>query len=660
MSADSGRGRVLYQPSEDAIAAARLTHYCEFLRRTKGLSLEDYAALHAWSTRDLAAFWASVAEYFDVQLHTPAQHVLVGADLSGARWFTGATLNYAEQALRWPDTLIAVVATNEQGERTQLTFAELREQVRRCQLGLARLGVKAGDRVAAVLPNGIEALVALLATASLGAIWSSCAPEFGEQAIVDRFVQIEPKVLLAVDAYTYGGKCFERGALLERVRQALPGLSAMVLVHRSTLPAGTHDLTFEQLLANEADGSRLAFEAVPFEHPLWILYSSGTTGVPKAIVHGHGGIVLEHLKVLALHHNLGPGERFFWYSTTGWMMWNYLIGGLLVGATVVLHDGSPALAGLTALWQLAEREELTYFGASAAFILACRERGLVPRQLADLGSLRGVGSTGAPLSELGFEWVYSAVGDQVHLGSVSGGTDLCTAFVLCCPWLAVRSGELQCSALGADVQAFSPDGRRLSEQTGELVIARPMPSMPLALWADPARRRLRSSYFERYPGVWHHGDWILQHADGAAVISGRSDATLNRGGVRMGSAEFYRVLDGVAALQDSLVVERSVAGEGSQLWLFVQLGADVTWNEELSKQLKRHLSAELSPRHVPDVICPVPQIPYTLSGKKLEVPVKRLLEGAGVDEVASAGALRNPEALRQLSEASARLIPKQP
>jgi acetoacetyl-CoA synthetase len=393
-----------------------------------------------------------------------------------------------------------------------------------------------------------------------------------------------------------------------------------------------------------------------FDHPLWILYSSGTTGKPKAIVQSHGGILLEHLKALALHQDLGPGERFFWYSTTGWMMWNYLVSGLLVGACVVLYDGSPTLEKLGVLWRLAEQEKLQHFGASAPYFMACRSRGLEPAAVRDLSVLRFVGSTGAPLPDLGFEWVYEKVAPRVHLGSISGGTDLCTAFVTSCPWLPVRAGELQCSALGADVQAFDESGQRVSGRVGELVIVGPMPSMPIGFWGDPDGARYRASYFEKFPGVWRHGDWLLQFPDGGAVISGRSDATLNRGGVRMGTSEFYRILESVAELEDSLVVERNIDASSSELWLFVVLAQGHALDEELTKRIKRLLAAELSPRHVPDVVCRLTRIPYTLSGKKLEVPVKRLLEGAQLESVAALDTLREPLALLELEAAARPLL----
>jgi acetoacetyl-CoA synthetase len=638
----SERGRILFTPSPEAIAASQLTLFARRLA-PETLPPGDYGALHAWSIEHLAAFWLAIAEFYDVRFSARGASVLQNPNLPGARWFPDHRLNYAEHALR-RTTGSALVYRSESGIRLEVSAAELRDQVFRARAGLRALGVGRGDTVCGYLGNSPEAVVAFLATASLGATWSSCPPEFGADSVLDRFQQVAPKVLVATDGYRHGGKNHDRALELARIRSGLPSLSATVLVPRGH--SGATELTFDDLLDHDPEPG---FESVPFDHPLYVLYSSGTTGKPKAIVHGHGGILLEHYKVLGLHSDLGPGDRFFWYSTTGWMMWNYLVSGLLVGSTVVLYEGAPAHPDLGALWRMIDDEAITYFGTSAGYLMACRSRGLEPKKQRSLASLRAIGSTGSPLPSEGFEWVYEYVKGDIHLGSVSGGTDLCTAFLVSCPWLPVRAGELQCAALGAAVAAFAEDGTRLVDQVGELVIERPMPSMPVRFLNDPDGSRLSQCYFDRFPGVWHHGDFITCFADGGAVIHGRSDATLNRGGVRMGTSEFYGVVESVPGVRDSLVVDTSGLGTAGKLWLFVVPDARVERNE-LVATLKRELKSRLSPRHVPDVFCEIAEVPYTLSGKKLEVPVKRLLSGAPLETTVNLGTLKNPAALLDLLE----------
>jgi acetoacetyl-CoA synthetase len=643
------RGAIVHRPSPETIANSHLTRFAAFLRDSLGLEFDGYAELHDWSVADPSGFWRAIWDYFEIESPDVPQAIVEPRSMPGARWFPGARLNYAAHALRAAPESIALVGRDESGQRRQLTYAELSSHVAGCRAGLRRLGVARGDRVAGYLPNCIEAVVAFLATASLGAIWSSCPPEFGTQSVLDRFAQIEPKVLIAVDGYAYGGRWFERGAEVDEIRSGLAALQALVLLRRSAQPAIEHRCTFAELChgAAEPEGEP-AFVQVEFEHPLWILYSSGTTGTPKAIVHGHGGIVLEHCKILALHSDLGPGDRFFWYSTTGWMMWNYLVSGLLRGCTVVLYEGNPAFPDLGALWRMAGEERLDYFGTSAPFLMTCRDSGLKPAELIDLSTLRAVGSTGAPLPPEGYDWVYANVNQTLHLGSVSGGTDLCTAFVTSCPWLPVRRGELQCSALGAAVEAFDPLGQRVRGHVGELVLTQPMPSMPVFFWADAGGARYRASYFEDIPTVWRHGDWLVQFEDGGAIISGRSDATLNRGGVRMGTSEFYRVVEALPDVEDSLVVDVGSVGNEGVLWLFIVPRPGVAWGPDNERELKAVLRRRLSPRHVPDKIREVAEIPYTLSGKKLELPVKRALSGEPLGSVASPGTLRNPRALADL------------
>jgi acetoacetyl-CoA synthetase len=564
------------------------------------------------------------------------------------KWFVGGRLNAAYNCLdrhveAGGGDKVAYHWEGEPGERRTITYRDLYEDVCRLANGLRSLGVGKGDRVVAYLPNVPEAVIAFLAAASIGAIWSSCAPEFGVSSVVDRFAQIEPKVLVAVDGYRYGGAWHDRREALAEIRRRLPTLQATVLVGGA---AGGSALAWEELLAGPA--GEPAFEPVEFDHPLWVLYSSGTTGLPKAIVQGHGGIVLEHLKSLALHLDLGPQDRFFWFTTTGWMMWNFLVGGLLLGATVLLYDGSPGHPDMGALWRFAEASGMTYFGTSAAYVLAASKAGVEPGREADLSALRSIGSTGSPLPPEGFAWLYRHVARDVLVGSVSGGTDVCTAFVESCPLLPVHAGEIQCRALGAKVEAFDERGRPVVGQVGELVITEPLPSMPLRLWNDPDGSRYRDSYFSVWPGVWRHGDWIEITPRGSCVISGRSDSTLNRGGVRMGTAEFYRVVEQLDEVADSLVVDVSEPGGEGRLLLFVVLRPGADLDAQLERRLRAAVRAELSPRHVPDEIRAIAEVPRTLSGKKLEVPVKRVLTGTPLEQAVSEGALANPKAIHEV------------
>ena len=637
-------GTVLWRPSEAAVERANLTRY----QRRHGSDFGSYGELWKWSIADLDGFWSSMWDFFDVPGHRPAGPVLADdAAMPGARWFPGTELNYVEQALRWDNDRPAVVYRSEGGRDGALSHRELRQRVAGVAQGLRDLGVSRGDRVAAYAPNIPETLIAFLATASLGAVWSSCSPDFGVKAVLDRFRQIEPKVLVAVDGYQYRGTVHDRTEAVAEIAGNLLGLSAVV-----TIADHAAGMTFDDLAV---PGAALAVERVPFDHPLWVLYSSGTTGLPKAIVHGHGGIVLEHLKALSLHHDLGRDDRFFWFSSTGWMMWNLLVGGLLVGACVVLYDGSPAAPDLGSLWRMAEETGTTYFGASAPYIQACMKAGVVPRREADLSRLRGVGSTGAPLAPEGFEWVYDEVGDDLLLGSVSGGTDVCTAFVGSCPTLPVRAGEIQCRYLGAAVEAYDEGGRPVTDEVGELVVTRPMPSMPVSFWGDDDGSRYRSSYFDRFPGVWCHGDWVKMTADGGCVIYGRSDSTLNRGGVRIGTSELYRVVEDVDGVMDSLVVDTGRLGAEGRCWLFVVVAEGTVLDEQLRMTIRARLRSELSPRHVPDEIVAVAEVPRTLTGKKLEVPVKRILCGQLWETAVSRDAMANPDALEPFLKLAASL-----
>jgi len=632
--------RTLWQPDPDVVARSQIAAFRAWLVSHRGVELTDYDALWRWSVADLAGFWGALAEFAGARFHATPRGVLTDAAMPGARWFPGATLNYAEHALApgpgKADEDLAVIFRREDGVRRQYSFGTLRQQVAAARSALASLGVGRGDRVVALAPNSPDTLVAFLATASLGAIWSSCSPDFGRRAIADRFTQLAPSVLLAVDGYVYGGKHFDIRSTVKTLAPEMPSLRATVR------PAD-----WAQLLAEHA-GADLEFEAVEFDHPLWVLYSSGTTGLPKGIVQGHGGIVVEYLKALLLQADLKPGDRLFWFTTTGWMMWNHLISGLLVGTTIVLYDGNPGYPDLGALWRLVDEERITYFGTSAPFIQACRKAGLRPGADCDLTALRAIGSTGAPLSPEGFRWIAAEVGSEVQICSVSGGTDLCAAFVCAAPDVPVWEGEISCRALGAAVVALDEAGRELIDEVGELVITKPMPSMPVCFWNDPDGSRLREAYFDVYPGLWRHGDWIKITPRGSCVIYGRSDATLNRGGVRMGTAEFYTVVEGLDEVLDSLVIDTTVAAaagrDDGELLCFVVLAAGVAL-ADVEPRLRAALRENLSPRHVPNRFIQVDEVPRTLNGKKCEVPVKKILAGLDPSKAVSAGALRNPDSL---------------
>jgi acetoacetyl-CoA synthetase len=623
---------VLWEPSDEA---ARQTTMWRFLE-AQGLDPADYAAAWEWSVEDLDRFWRAVSEFFGVRWASAPSVFLADARMPGATWCPGGKLSYAEHVLTGPgkdDDALAIQHRSESRAPGSWTWGELRAQVARIRAGLVGLGVGEGDRVCAYLPNLPETVAAFLATASLGAVWSSAAPEFGARSVIDRFAQIEPKVLLAVDGYRYGGRDFDRAAMVSEIHAGVGGR----LVRLGYLDGTGWEDGFL------ADGP-LEFVPLAFDHPLWVLYSSGTTGLPKAIVQGQGGILLEHLKQLALHADARPGDRLFWFTTTGWMMWNFLVGALLPGASIVLFDGNPGHPDLTTLWDLAEDARVTTFGTSAAFLASCQKAGVRPAASRDLSALRGVGSTGSPLSPEGFQWVYDEVGD-VWLFSTSGGTDVCTAFVGGVPTLPVHRGELQARALGCAVESWDEEGRPVVGEVGELVVTKPMPSMPVGFWGDDDGSRYRAAYFEHFPGVWRHGDWIELTERGTAIISGRSDSTINRGGVRMGTAEIYRAVLAEDAVVDALVVD--VPREGAEAWmpLFVVLRPGLELTDELVAAIRRRVRSDCSPRHVPDEVLQVAQVPRTLSGKVLEVPVKRILMGVDPARAASRESLADPAAL---------------
>jgi acetoacetyl-CoA synthetase len=647
-------GDLLWSPSPDMMRASVMQRYIDWLAQTRGVTFADYHALWRWSVTELSDFWQSIWDFFDIQATTQPHAVLADARMPGAVWFPGATLNYAAHAFRHASAdRPAILFQSEGGTLQTLTWAELQRQVASVAAHLEMLGVRRGDRVAAVLPDTPHAVIAFLACASLGAIWSSCSPEMGVASVADRFRQIEPRVLIAVDGYRYGGRAFDRRAALAELRSALTSVEHVVIVPYLDPDAQVADtIPWNECLRHDAS---LRFEPVPFDHPLWILYSSGTTGLPKPIVQGHGGILLEHLKSLALHLDLGPQDRFFWFTTTGWMMWNFLTSGLLVGSTLLLYDGNPAWPDMHALWRFAADTRMTLFGTSAAYLTACRKANIAPGTTFDLSSLRAIGSTGSPLPVEGFRWVYERVRRDLWLVSLSGGTDVCTAFVGGCPLLPVTAGEIQCRCLGARVDVFDEQGNSLVGDVGELVVTAPLPSMPLFFWGDADGSRYRTSYFDVYPGVWRHGDWVKLTERGTLVIYGRSDSTINRHGVRMGTSEMYRAVEGIAEVRDSLVIDLENPDGTATMYLFVALEAGVTLDDALKERIRATIRAALSPRHVPDVIIAIPDVPRTLNGKKLEVPIKKILRGVPPEKAANRDAMANPETLDVFVELAARL-----
>jgi acetoacetyl-CoA synthetase len=652
-------GELLWEPSTELVERSRLTEFMRWLTRERGLAFAGYQELWQWSVDDLDGFWSATWEFFEVQADGDPSPVLASRGMPGAQWFPNTSLNYAEHVFAGKrDEEVAILHASELRDLGELRWGELREQVAAAAAGLRRLGVGRGDRVVAYMPNIPEAIVAFLATASIGAVWSSCSPDFGPASVVDRFAQIEPKVLFAVDGYRYGGKDFDRREVVARLQESMPTLErTVVLPYLDADPdlAPLRDAIRWEDLLRSGDGAELRFERVPFDHPLWVLYSSGTTGLPKAIVQGQGGILVEHLKKLNLHVDAHPGDRLFWFTTTGWMMWNFIVSGLLTEAAIVLYDGNPGHPDLNTLWDLAERAGVTMFGTSAAYIAACMKAGVEPGRGRDLSALESVGSTGSPLSPEGFDWIYEHVGRETWLFSTSGGTDLCTAFVGGAVTLPVYRGEIQARALGAAVEAWDEEGEPVVEEVGELVVTEPMPSMPLYLWGDEDGSRYRESYFEMFPGTWRHGDWLELTRRGTAVIYGRSDSTINRGGIRMGTSEIYRAVLGIEEIVDALVVDLPRPGTDGWMPLFVVMRDGAELEEELPREIARRVREQCSPRHVPDEVFQIDEVPRTLSGKVLEVPVKRILMGTPPEKAASRDSLANPRSLDYFVAMASRL-----
>jgi acetoacetyl-CoA synthetase len=623
-------------PSAWRVERAHVTRFA------RSLGFDDYERLWRYSVEDLTGFWGAIWEQFDVG--ASYDDVLASSAMPGARWFTGSMVNYAERMLRGkPGERVALQHASESRPLAAWTWGELYEQTARIRAGLLACGVTPGDRVAALLPNIPETVAAFLATASLGAIWSGAAPEFGAPAIIDRFAQIDPKVILAVDGYRYGGRDFDCAAKVRQLAAELPRTRVVRLGYLDG--AGWQDGFLGAAAA-------IDFVAVPFDHPLWIVYSSGTTGLPKPIVHGHGGILVEYLKAMHLHLDAHADDRILWFTTTGWMMWNFLVGVLLTEASIVLYDGDPSG---DVLWDLAAASGTTVFGTSAAFIGAQMKADARPARGRDLSAIHAVGSTGSPLAPEGYRWIYDQIGAQTWLFSTSGGTDVCTGLVGGVPTLPVYEGEIQARALGAAVEAWNETGTAVVGEVGELVVTRPMPSMPVSFWGDPDGSRLRESYFNTFPGIWRHGDWIEITSRGTAIVYGRSDATINRGGVRMGTSEIYRAVLAEPNVTDALVVDVPRDGQENWMPLFVVLAAGTALDEEMRGRIRRRIRERCSPRHVPDDVYAVAEVPRTLSGKLLEVPVKRMLLGTPAQEVVSRGSLANPGALDEF-EALARVL----
>jgi acetoacetyl-CoA synthetase len=643
-------GRLLWTPSDSFQKNSQLQDYLNWLKENKGLDFSAYEQVWQWSVDQVADFWESLWEYFELISHSPHEEVLSSNEMPGASWFRGSSLNYAEHVFRMETSdHPAIIWKTEREGPNEVSWKELRSRVAGLQDFLKEQTVTKGDRVCAYLPNIPEATEAFLATCSLGAIWSSCSPDFGLNSVVDRFKQIEPKVLVAVDGYTYNGKPYDKLETVKALIDQLPTLEKVIFIPYLEAARKADELPKAILWKEALEGrgeAKLHFEPVPFEHPIWVLYSSGTTGIPKAITHSQGGVLMEHFKYLAFHNDVRPGERFFWFSTTGWMMWNFVQASLLRGATIVLYDGSPGYPDLNATWRLAEEAGIHHFGTSAPFLVACMKQGLQPGKDNDLCHLRSIGSTGSPLPPEAFDYVYENIKKDLWLCSMSGGTDVCTAFIGGNPLKPVHEGEIQCRTLGCALYAYNDDAEPVQEEVGEMVITKPMPSMPVFFWNDPDNARYRSSYFEMFPGIWRHGDWIKLTDRKSLIIYGRSDATLNRQGIRIGTSEIYQALNAVTEVADCLIVNLELSGGRHYMPLFVTCSEGNELTEELKDKIRKTLRSECSPRHVPDEIIGIPEIPYTISGKKMEAPVKKLLLGKPLGKAANKDSMRNPGSLQ--------------
>ncbi len=636
----------LWTPSPDRIAATRMDAFRRFINQRHGLSLTDYPQLHAWSVEDREGFWQAIVDFFEVEFNTAPRAVLEeGPHMPDARWFPGATLNFAEHLLRRRDAHPALVAVSENGTREELSYRELAAQVAGLQQALAKAGVGQGDRVAAMMPNTWQTVVGMLATTSLGATWSCCSPDFGTQGVIDRFGQIEPKVLIAAGGYQYAGKDNDQTAKLNEILAQMPMLQQLIVVPYTQTQARREDYESSAKVAlwNEffTPGGEPQFTPVPFDHPLYILYSSGTTGVPKCIVHGTGGVLLQHLKEHGLHTDLSRDDTLFYYTTCGWMMWNWLVSGLAIGATVVLYDGSPFQPGPERLMDLIDAERISVFGTSAKYLAALEKAGVEPINSHQLSALKGLLSTGSPLSHESFDYVYRAIKPDVCLSSISGGTDIVSCFVLGNPVLPVYRGELQCKGLGMAVEVWSDDGQPVIGEKGELVCSRHFPSMPVGFWNDPDGEKFKAAYFDTFPGVWAHGDYAEETPHGSLIIHGRSDAVLNPGGVRIGTAEIYRQVEKIEDVLESIAIGQQWQGD-VRVVLFVRLREGVTLDEDLKQRICQVIRDNTTNRHVPAKVIAVADIPRTISGKIVELAVRNVVHG---QPVKNTDALANPEAL---------------
>lgn len=647
----TSKDKLLWEPDPEWIANTNLTEFQNWLKQHRGLEFSDYHQLWRWSVDQLEDFWQAIWEFFNIEASTPYTKVLGNREMPGAEWFPGASLNYAQHILRQeqPDT-DALYYASETVPLTSVSWQQLAGDVRILATQMRAMGIKPGDRVVGYLPNTPHAFVAILATTSIGATWSACSPDFGTASVLDRFAQIEPKLIFCVDGYRYRGKPYDRRQELSQIIEQLDSLQHVIFLpyldqDNQTLPV-SHAVLWQDLLDQPAvSAEQFQFEQVPFEHPLWILYSSGTTGLPKAIVHSHGGITLEQMKLVGLHLNLKPGNRLFFFTTTGWMMWNFLVGSMLLGARPVLYDGNPAYPEPDALWKLAAESEANMFGASPTFVQMQEKAGIVPKRKFDLSKLNSIMLAGSTVTAECMEWFYENVKEDLWLLPGSGGTDICSGFVGGSPGLPVYAGEIQAPHLAVDVHAYDDNGKPVINQVGEMVIAQPMPSMPLYFWNDADNTRYRQSYFEDFPGVWRQGDYFMINERDGCFVLGRSDATLNRFGVRIGTAEIYRTVEALPDIEDSLIVNLDLPGGKFFMPLFVKLVDDLKLNEEIEKKICQQLRSDYSPRHVPDKIFQVNDIPYTLTGKKMEIPVRKILSGLAVDKAANRGAMANPDSL---------------
>lgn len=641
-------GDLLWQPSPRVIQEANITKFIQWLAENHNLHFKYYNTLWSWSVDKIADFWAILSDYCDIKFTKPADTILLDEPMPYSKWFVGAELNYSENIFqKMSDERPMMLYKAEDSDTIEYSWREIYQQVNQLASAMRDMGISKGDRVVNFMPNRPESIIALLATASIGAIWSSCSPDFGAQSVLDRFTQIEPKLLFAVDGYTYGGKAFDRREVVAELQSKLPTLKHTILIPHITINTDKLQNTslWADVLTSSNPPEKILFESVPFDHPLWVLYSSGTTGLPKPIVHGHGGIILEHAKAAIFHNDLSERDRFFWFSSTGWMMWNYLVGVLLSGATILLYDGSPAYPSLNTIFQFAEETDMTYFGTSAAFISACMNADLKPNQDYDLSKIRAVGSTGSPLTTNGFAWIYDYINPDLALESLSGGTDLCGVLVGGARTKPIYAGEIQGASLGMSVKAYDDAGKAVLNEVGELVITKPFPSMPIYFWNDSDMARYKSAYFEMYEGVWRHGDWIEFNERGGCIIYGRSDSTINRQGIRMGTSEIYQAVESLPEILDSLIIDLELLGRESYMPLFVVLRDDAILDDDLKQSIKTILRAEVSPRHVPNDIFQIDAVPYTLSGKKMEVPVRKILLGRNIEKSINIGAMRNPDSI---------------